>query len=76
MKQRNKVPNLDHIGKKPGQPPKPKYLGHLVEPPPEAFMTPGSDESREHQREALESLRDEQRPEGRRQSGSRRRVDD
>lgn len=76
MKERNRVPNLDNVGKKPGEPKKPRYLSHLVEPPEEAFMTPGSHEDRESQRESLENLRENQRPEGRRQSGSRRRVDD
>jgi hypothetical protein len=39
MKARNKVPNLDHIGKRPGVPR--KSAGRILpEPPPEAFMTP------------------------------------
>lgn len=52
MKQRNKVPNLDHIGKKPGTPRKP--AGRMLEePPPEAFLNPGErpydrDEEDEH----------------------------
>jgi len=40
MKNRNRVPNLDSIGKKPGQPRK-SAGRRLEEPPEEAFLTPG-----------------------------------
>ncbi len=62
MKDRNRVPNLDHIGRRPGVPRRPAGIT-LPEPPPEAFMNPG-----ERFRDEDE---DEKRPEKPRKSRER-----